>query len=192
MRPTPPPPPSGRSPSPAPQGWIGHTEIANALQATMGPPILIAGALKQASLRLARYTAKVNLVQRVRVADFNKGIAARIDDGDGFPTFAELLVAKRLRTAGWAATWASAYRRKFVAAWNWDELQPSISDPLPDCVLDTLRAVSSKRNSITSKRRDVFGGLPDVVAWRGPKIIFLECKAVASRQLKPNGFKRRS
>ena len=73
-----------------------ETDVAAALGAEAGPPFVIAAA-NWPVLSLPRYIAGLRLLEKVRVADFNKGLAARIDDGQGFPTFAELLVASRLR-----------------------------------------------------------------------------------------------
>ena len=84
----------------------GSPVVAADLGAELVDPILIEAALGQPAMSLPRYSAVVRMATEERVATFNKGGAACIDDGDGFPTFAELLVAKRLRAAGWNCTWA--------------------------------------------------------------------------------------
>jgi hypothetical protein len=149
--------------------------IAAALGAEVGQPLVISSA-DLPTLSLTRYIAAVRLLDKVRAADFNKGAAARIDDGQGFPTFAELLVATRLKAAGWGATWASAYGRKFVDAWAWDALEPRLSEPLPVRVLDTLKKVAARRNSLVARPRSMFDGMPDVIAWQGSDLLCLECK----------------
>ena len=153
-----------------------ETDVAAALGAEAGPPFVIAAA-NWPVLSLPRYIAGLRLLEKFRVADFNKGLAARIDDGQGFPTFAELLVASRLRAAGWKATWASAYRRRFVDTWAWDALEPTLSQPLPTDVLNTLEKVAAKRNSLIGRPTSMFDGMPDVIAWQGSDhLLCLECK----------------
>jgi hypothetical protein len=89
-------------------------ELAPALGAIIVHPVLIPATLGQPPLSVLRYAAALRQVAAGvgRVATFGKGSAARIDDGAGFPTFAELLVSNRLRSAGWNCTWASAYPSK--------------------------------------------------------------------------------
>jgi hypothetical protein len=153
------------------------TGIAATLGAEVGPPLVIGSAPDRPVLSLPRYIAAVRFLDKVRAEDFNKRSAARIDDGQGLPTFAELLVANRLRAAGWCATWASAYHRRFVETWAWNALEPTLSKPLPAFVLETLEKVAAKRNALVGHPKSIFDGMPDVVAWQSSdRLLCLECK----------------
>jgi len=155
---------------------IGSPVVAADLGAELVDPILIEAALGQPAMSVPRYRAVVRMAARKRVATFNKGAAARIDDGDGFPTFAELLVAMRLRSAGWNCTWASAYTKQFIEMWAWNAKEPIASEKPSPRVLDLLQAVAAKRDGITGRRRSFFQGMPDVVAWRDSDLLMIECK----------------
>jgi hypothetical protein len=150
-----------------------ETGIAAALGAVVGAPLAIGAPQSRPALSLPRYVATVRYLDKVRATDS----AAQIDDGQGFPTFAELLVASRLRAAGWQAIWASAYHRRFVETWAWDALEPTLSKPLPAFVLDTLEKVAAKRNALVGHSKSIFDGTPDVVAWQSSdRLLCLECK----------------
>jgi len=110
------------------------------------------------------------------LADYGKGSAAQIDDGLGYPTFAELLVAQRLRQAGWVSAWASAYGGlRYVESWRWDAAEPTLC-PLPTHVLAVMDSIADIRRSLTGGAKRSFGGILDVIAWRKTEILMVECK----------------
>lgn len=156
---------------------IAPIEIAATLGVAMAKPVTIPGSLGQPPICVPRYAAELRQVfGRIRIADYGKGLAARVDDGTGFPTFAELYVASRLKTAGWACTWASAYGGlRFVESWAWDARHPVLLSP-PQDVLQTLQRIADTRQSLTKRAKRSFGGITDVVAWRDSDLLMLECK----------------
>ena len=154
---------------------LGSVLIAQDLGSRLVQPLLIRAALGQAPFAVPRYAAEVRMLDKVRVATFNKGTAARIDDGHELPTFAELLVASRLRAAGWKCTWVNAYHRRFIETWAWDAAKPTVKQP-PEHLLETLKRIAAKVASVTKLSRNLFDGVPDIMAWSGHDILFIECK----------------
>jgi hypothetical protein len=140
-------------------------EVAIALEATIAEPFTIPAALGRPPTAIPRYQAQVRpVLDRYRVKDYGKSKAARIDDGSGFPTFAELYVASRLRNAGWSCCWASVYQRlRFIDSWSWDAEKPILVSP-PDDVFQVVAGIASIRQSATGRAKRSFGGLPDVIA----------------------------
>jgi hypothetical protein len=64
---------------------------------------------------------EVSGAEMVRVKHFRKGRNARIDDGEGLPSFAELVVASRFQRAGWNAVWRNNWAASgFYQSWAWD------------------------------------------------------------------------
>jgi hypothetical protein len=162
--------------------------VAAALGATVALPLVIPAALGQPPMSVPRYAAELRRVANgvVRIAAFGKGSAARIDDGAGLPTFAELFVSSRLRNVGWNCTWASAYPiLQYIESWSWDSQKPSISPP-PAHVLEILDGIAAIRQSLTKPLKRPFGGIPDVIAWRGLDLLMIECKRRKEDQIRQN------
>lgn len=154
-----------------------EADVASALGASIGSPLQLPAALGQEPISVPRYTATLRqVVEGTRTAAFGKRSAARIDDGAGFPTFAELLVSTRLRVAGWECAWACVYGgMRFVESWAWNASNPSLVT-LPSDVLEVLKRIAATRQSIIGGRKASFGGIPDVIAWRGSDLVMIECK----------------
>jgi hypothetical protein len=166
-------------------GVVGSDDIALALHASLVAPLTVSARFKIPAWGLPRYSANLTAVAgRTRLADYGKGVAARIDDGFGFPTFAELLVADRLRAAGWTSAWASAYGGlRFVKSWPWDVTEPVLC-LLPDHVHAVLREIADTRRSFTGHTSLPFAGILDVIAWRGTELLVIECKRRSEDRLR--------
>jgi hypothetical protein len=166
---------------------IGREEIALALNATIIAPQPVMGAFDRAAIEVPRYAGTLSMVPGlVRLYDFRKGSAARIDDGSGYPTFAELLVAARLRAVGWTTVWVSPFGRlQFIHDWPWNVSQP-VLDELPRPVMARLMDIAELRRQKRGDRKTSFNGIPDVIGWRGKDLITIECKRARTDRLRPN------
>src|SRR5262245_15571636 len=156
---------------------LGHEEIAVALGARTITPQIVRGAFDRPSMEVPRYAATVRMsTAPVRFHDFGKASAAQVDDGFGYPTFAELLVTTRLRAAGWTSVWASRYGGlKWIQDWPWNVSQPTRCQ-LPARVMDRLSQIAELRREKQRKRKVSFDGIPDVIAWRQDDLVMIECK----------------
>ena len=156
---------------------VGSIEVAQALHARIVAPMFIRPLFGTAGIAVPRYAAELGEVgDRSRTADYGKGAAARIDNGDGFPTFAELLVVHRLRAAGWTSAWASVFGGlRFIESWQWNEPQP-IVHPLPPHVRKVIDKIAGTRQSMTNRTKPSHSGVPDVIAWRDHDFLLIECK----------------
>jgi hypothetical protein len=155
---------------------LPRQDIADALKATIGTPQAIPGAFGRPAIEIPRYTAVLDKVGRRRSNHFGKHNAALIDDGSGFPTFAELLVAARLRDAGWESAWISTYGGfRAISAWPWDAFDPTVCD-LPFALRRTIDRISGKRRELKNAAKPTFWGIPDVIIWRGHELLMVECK----------------
>ena len=84
-------------------------------------------------------------------------------DGNGEPIFAEFVVAAMLRKPGLdGAVWVDSYRRCFRDA------MPPHKCVLPDHVREVYDRIAAKNG-----RR---AGCWDVIAWKGKRVAFVECK----------------
>ncbi len=79
---------------------------------------------------------------------------------------AEIEVARRLRRSGWDAWWSDGYRQAPDRWKPWIRRAQHWSGP----VAATLAAIAQERGTRRS------GGLPDVIAHRDGRTIFVECK----------------
>jgi hypothetical protein len=169
---------------------IGREEIALALNATIIRPQLLMGAFDRSAIEIPRYAATLQMVTTpVRLQDFGKGSAAQIDDGCGYPTFAELFVAARLRAAGWTSVWVSPYGRlNFIQDWPWDAPKPVIiqAPQMPERVINRLTGIAELRRQKLGERKVNFNGIPDVIGWRRDDLIMLECKRAKADSLRTN------
>jgi hypothetical protein len=129
-------------------------EIAATLEAIIAQPLVIRAALGQPPISIPRYLAEVRRVLKgTRLADFGKGLAALIDDGTGFPTFAELWVVNRLRKAGWYSVWASTYGGlRFIDSWAWNAEKPLLIE-LPANILERLQRIATIRQTLSDRIR---------------------------------------
>jgi hypothetical protein len=166
---------------------IRQGEIALALGADIIGPQPVMGAFDRAAIKVPRYAATLRMVTApVRLHDFRKGSAARINDGFGYPTFAELFVAARLRAAGWTSVWVSPFGRlQFIQDWPWNIAAP-IPGELPKRVEDKLVGIAELRRQKRGERKVSFNGIPDVIAWREEDLIMIECKRAGTDRLRPS------
>lgn len=136
------------------------------------------------SIFIPRYSASLKRISfPVRAENFGKGEAAQIDDGLGFPTFAELLICERLRRAGWEAVWASGFGSlRFINSWPWNLEKAIERDSLPSRIMGLLKNIAVIRSQrVTTK--NLFGGISDVVAWRNTELILIESKRAKKDRL---------
>ena len=133
--------------------------------------------------RLPIYRWKARKVSdRERVKTYNKGESAKLDDGNGYPTFAELIVISRLRSSGWDAGWANNARDPAVLIQGWaaDAVEP-IRTETPESVRGLIRLIQEEAGRFARQvagldEAALGGGVLDVIAWRGNEVRFIECK----------------
>ena len=155
---------------------IGRQDIASALRTEIVAAETIPPLFDQPAIEAPKYLGKLSRVfNRPRANDFRKGAAAQIDDGNGDPTFAELIVADRLRGSGWDCVWYSAFGNKKIKSWPWDAPEPQTGE-IPQYVCKVLTKVSVARQELTGANKATFHGIPDVIAWRQDDLVMIECK----------------
>jgi hypothetical protein len=166
---------------------IAREQVALALNASIVEPQPVTAAFDQSAIEVPRYAAVLPMVAApTRINDFRKGSAARINDGFGYPTFAELIVAARLRTAGWDSVWVSPFGRlSFVQDWPWNVPEPALGQ-LPEYVMERLAEISELRRLKRGEQKANFNGILDVIGWRRDDLIMIECKRANADRLRPN------
>lgn len=95
--------------------------------------------------------------------------------GPDGPAFAELVVLGLLREGGWDGVWVDTYRNRFRTSY-WGEDR---NVPLP-----TVPAGALAR--ILECRGQGWSGTWDVFVWRGPHVLFAECKRAGKDQIRPS------
>ena len=116
-------------------------------------------------------------VGKKRLKDFGKKDAALVDDGHGNPSFAELVLIDKFRAAGWESLWFSAFGRVgYIKAWAWNQERPTYEENIPTIVKSNLDSVAAHRETLEHSVTTGRGGIPDVIAWRGDDILFMDCK----------------
>lgn len=164
---------------------LGRQDVAEALGGTVSAPQRIRSLFGRPAFFIPRYAAVLRRVSdKVRSNNYGKDAAALIDDGNGFPTFAELFVANRLRTHSWDCAWVSVYGGfRAIREWPWDVAKPS-KITLPSLVDDRLQKIAELRRSLTNATTRSFGGVADVVAWRNGEVLMIECKHAKEDRLR--------
>lgn len=166
---------------------IGREEIALALSADIVAPQLVSAAFGQSGIEVPRYAAILKMVTTpIRLRDFGKRSAARVNDGSGYPTFAELFVAARLRATGWASVWVSPFGGlRCIHDWAWNASEPLV-EQLPRHITDRLVGIAELRRQKRREQKASFNGIPDVIGWRRDDLIMIECKRAGADSLGPN------
>ncbi|HEY5379625.1 MAG TPA: hypothetical protein VIJ78_08820 [Pseudolabrys sp.] len=165
---------------------IGRIDIASALFAEIAAKAeIIPSKFGQPYFKIPKYLG--NLAKAVngkkRANDFGKGVAARISDENGNPTFAELVVADRLRRSGWDCVWYSAFSRKIIETWPYDADEPQCRK-FPESACKILHKISMARQKSTGTNKVTFSGMPDVIACRQDDLVMIECKQAGKDHLR--------
>lgn len=104
-------------------------------------------------------------------------------DCNGQAGFAELAILRAFEAAGWEGRWVETYghwrKPRFWVDWRPGKARDQQHVPIPHGWL------TERLQQIADAKGGSHGGCPDLVLWRGQRLLFVECKRRGKDRFRP-------